>query len=94
MTLSARISILDFRFWILGCRSKNPKVESKMFCPCFFFLNRKSKIGNRKSFYDLVGSRQDVRRNRDSDLLRGFQIDDEIELGRLLNRQIGGLSTL
>ena len=30
---------------------------------------------------------------RQADLLRGFQIDDELELHRLLYGQVGGLST-
>ena len=38
-----------------------------------------------------VRPRQHVRRNREADLFRGFQIDDEFELRRLLYRKIGGL---
>ena len=43
------------------------------------------------SFYDLVRSRQHVRRNRQTDLLGGFEVDDEFELGGLLDRKIRGL---
>ena len=35
---------------------------------------------------DSVGPRQQVGRNRQADLLRGFQIDDQLELRGLLNR--------
>ena len=38
-----------------------------------------------------VRSRQHVRRNRQADLLGGFEIDDELELRRLLHGQVGGL---
>src|SRR5215831_18098659 len=43
------------------------------------------------SFDHLVGSRKHVRRNRQPDLFRGLQIDDELELSWLLDRQIGWL---
>src|SRR6266498_2998510 len=42
----------------------------------------------------LVRSRQNVGRNREADLLGGLQVDDELELRRLLHRQIGGLGSL
>src|SRR6476659_7945151 len=35
-----------------------------------------------------IRSRQHIRRNRETDLLGGFEIDDKIELHRLLNRQV------
>ena len=38
-----------------------------------------------------VRPHQHVRRNRQADLLGGFQIDDELELRRLLHRKISGL---
>ena len=34
---------------------------------------------------------QHIRRDRQADLLRRLQVDDEFELRRLLHRQIGGL---
>ena len=43
------------------------------------------------SSYDPIRSRQHIRRNREADLLGRFQIDDELELRRLLHRQISGL---
>src|SRR5215831_3864701 len=41
----------------------------------------------------LVRSRQHIRWNRETDLLRGLQIDQQLELRRLLYRQVCGLST-
>ena len=35
-----------------------------------------------------------IRRNRQTDLLRGFEIDHQLELRRLLHRQIGRLGSL
>jgi hypothetical protein len=43
--------------------------------------------------YDSVRSRQDVRGNRQADLLGSLQIDDELKLHRLLHRQIGGFDS-
>ena len=44
-------------------------------------------------FDHLIRPRQHVRWNRQADLLGRFQIDDELELRRLLHREIGGLGT-
>jgi hypothetical protein len=41
----------------------------------------------------LIRPRQHVGRNRQADLLGRFQIDDELELCRLLHRQVGGLGS-
>src|SRR5437016_9925176 len=41
----------------------------------------------------LVRPHQHVRRNRQANLLGGFQIDDELEFRRLLDRKIGGFRT-
>src|SRR5271166_2142496 len=45
------------------------------------------------SFNHLGGARQDRGRNREAERLSGREIDDQIEDGRLLNRQIGRLGT-
>ena len=42
-------------------------------------------------FDHFIRSRQHIRRNRQADLLCRFEIDDELELRRLLDRQVGGL---
>jgi hypothetical protein len=57
-------------------------------------LNPKSKIENPKLFDHFVRPRQHVGRNRQADLLSGLEIDDELELNWLLDRQIGGLGAL
>ena len=44
------------------------------------------------SLNDLVRPRQYIRWNRQTDLLGSFEIDDELELLRLLHRKISGLS--
>ena len=43
------------------------------------------------SFYDFIRSRQHIRRNRQADLLRRFQIDHQLKLGRLLDEQVSRL---
>ena len=58
--------------------------------PLWLALNR--KIGNLKSLDDSVCPCQDVRRNRQADLLGSFEIDDELELLRLLDRKVSRLS--
>ena len=40
---------------------------------------------------DPIRSRQHIRRNRQADLFCGFQIDDELELRRLFDGNLGGL---
>src|SRR4030095_714765 len=46
------------------------------------------------SLDDSVCSRQNIGRNRQADLLSGLKIDDELELDRLLYRQISGFRAL
>ena len=53
----------------------------------FLIENRKSAIEN--SFYDFVRPYQHVGWNRQADLLRRLQIDDELELHRLLHGEFG-----
>ena len=74
-----------FRFWILDGEKKH---ESVFFEASFQSIIRQSKIQN--LFDDPVRPRQHIRRYRQSDLLRRFQIDDELELHRLLDGQVGG----
>ena len=49
-------------------------------------LNPKFEIRNPKLSDHFIRPHQHVRRNRQADLLGGFQIDDELELRRLLDR--------
>src|SRR5262245_34256607 len=46
------------------------------------------------SFDHLVGERDDPRRDFEAECFRGFQIEDELEFGRLLNWKVGGFGTL
>jgi hypothetical protein len=81
-----------FGFWIADFRLSERDFEGNAFIG--LFPGFQSKIQNRKSkmlFDDLVRPRQHIRRNRKSDLLSGFQIDDQLELRRLLHGKIGGL---
>src|SRR5215218_8023433 len=43
------------------------------------------------SFDDLVGARENRWRDRQPERLRGLQVDHQLESGRLLHRQVGGL---
>jgi hypothetical protein len=43
------------------------------------------------SFDHLVGAGEQRRRNFDAERSRRDRVDDEVELGRLLDRKIGGL---
>jgi hypothetical protein len=44
-----------------------------------------------RSFDDLVGEPLKMQRHVKAECLGGFEVDDEIELGRDLDRQIAGL---
>ena len=50
--------------------------------------------GNAPSFADLVGSLKERFRDRQTKCLRSFEVDDQFELGRELDRQIGRLLAL
>ena len=62
-------------------------------CSIVLFLNPKFAIRNPKLFNYFIRSRQYVRRYRQADLLGGLQIDDELELDRLLHWKISWLGT-
>src|SRR5262249_26559195 len=73
------------------CASAEERANSRMAAirqiAIFVFIVSASPLSNH-----LVCSRQHVGRNRQADLLRCFQVDDELELRRLLYRKVGGLS--
>jgi hypothetical protein len=45
-------------------------------------------------FYDLVGGAAQRQRNGDAERLRSLEVKDQLDLGGLLDRQIGRISTL
>ena len=47
-----------------------------------------------QSFDDLVDAQQERFRDREAERLRGLEVDDQLELARLLHRQVGGLRAL
>jgi hypothetical protein len=42
----------------------------------------------------LIGAREQRRWHLEAERLRGLEIDDQLELGRLLDRKIGGFGAL
>jgi len=56
-------------------------------------VSNRSKVADRL-FDQLVGATGQRNRNRDAELLRGLQINDQLDFGGLLHRQIGWLFTL
>ena len=52
------------------------------------------QCGNLRLFDHLVGAREQRSRNVEPECLRGLYVDNQIELGWLLNRQIAGLLSL
>ena len=80
-----------FQIWILIF------IENVLY-RLFLMLSPQSKIqtvdvepSESHSLDHPIRSRQHVRRNRQADLLGGLQIDHQLELGRLLDRQVGRL---
>src|SRR5262249_8913822 len=84
----------DFRFWILDFRLSDRELEDRiqiLSCICF---SPKSKIGNRKSkmsSYDSIRPCEHVRRYCQSDLLRRFEINDEIKFFGLFHGKVSRL---
>src|SRR5713226_9851528 len=74
-----------------GSRARLGKTtKAQIACPlisCALPMTAASRIC---SFDDFVRPHQHVRRNCQADLLRGFEVDDQLELDRLLDRKIGG----
>ena len=55
-------------------------------------IHPKSQIVFAASANHLVGPCQHVGRNREADLLRGFEIDDELKLGRISTGNSAGFA--
>jgi hypothetical protein len=47
-----------------------------------------------RSLYDLIGAAEDRSRDRQAERPGSLEIDDKLEIGRLLDRQIGRLGAL
>ena len=88
-----------FGFWILrqssgqvlDFRLSDLKLKERIRVLLRICFSPQSKIGNRKSkmsSYDPIRPCQHPLRNRQADLFRGLQIDDQLKLRRLLDRQI------
>ena len=60
----------------------------------FISLSFEWTIGNGRFINDPIRSGQNIWRDRQADLLGGFEIDDEVELCRLFNWQVGRLGSL
>jgi hypothetical protein len=56
------------------------------------FASRLAPHGSRLTNHS-IRSRQHVRRNRQTDLFGGFQVDDEFEFRWLLHWEVGGFGT-
>src|SRR5262245_26120128 len=59
----------------------------------YFSLDRKSAIEKLSLLDDPIRLREHLRRNRQADLLGRLEIDDQLELRRLLDRNIARLGT-
>src|SRR5262249_62018864 len=91
-------SELPLRYPIRGiffgcCASAKEALDSRVAAKrqiiIFMFIVSASRLSNHP-----IRPCQHIRRNRQADLLGGFQIDDELELLRLLHPEIGGASRL
>src|SRR5215467_14930408 len=67
-----------------------PSGRYSLLGPDFHRLDRTS-LRLAHSFDHLVSAGEQRRRQLDAERLRGGQIDNELELGRLLDRKVGGL---
>src|SRR6185503_10750197 len=79
----------------LSAKSKTPSVRRTMFfliwlLPVLTFCSSPYALCDYSSNHS-IRSYQHVRRNRHADLLRRFEINDELELDRLLHGNVGGL---
>src|SRR5262249_9759962 len=78
-----------------SAKSMAQSVRTVIFLVMFFsaLSTRHSTLDTRPFSLDPpVRSRQNIRRNRQADLLGRFQIDDEFELHRLFHWQVGRLA--
>jgi hypothetical protein len=83
----------NFRFWILefGLSNRSERIAVRTIFVMSSFPNPKSKIANPNSSNHPIRSGQYVRWNRHAGLFCRLQIDHQLKLGRLLNRQVARL---
>src|SRR4051794_39920768 len=55
------------------------------------YASLKRSRARSSSFDDFVGRGEEGRRDREIERLRGLEVDRQLELGRRLHRQVGGL---
>src|SRR5215472_5629758 len=71
--------------------------STKLYLALASEVNQSSWAGPRAfmhSFDQRVGARDERRRNLEAERLRGLEVDDQFEPGRLQHRQIGGIRLL
>src|SRR5215468_8563302 len=71
-----------------GLAGRNGLASNKQTTPPGSCLHRPSAKRNGPSFNHLIGDQQDVTVDRQSHRSRSLQIDDQLELGRSLHRQV------
>src|SRR5262249_6874717 len=78
---------------MLSARSKAHRIRTMFFFICFFFA-RSTPHSPVFSLDHFVRSCQHVRWNIKADLLRGFEVHDEFEIGPLFDGYVGWLGSL
>src|SRR5262245_51607955 len=85
--------VSHFRFWIFdfGWSDRDFRSRIQDRAIMYFSLDRKSAIEKLKLLNDPIRPRQHLLRNRQIDLLSGFEIDEKLKFRWLLHCKVGGL---
>jgi hypothetical protein len=59
--------------------------------PCLLCAQRQTHAPQGPSFNNVIGAGEQRRRHGETERLRSLEIDDEVKLGRLLDRNVGRL---